>query len=87
MNTTEYNTCVKNPDCNRGGGRGAKFLSLTCPVCGKVFRIAKSRYKIQPQTFCSRECFYDSRFGKDRPRYNEKYSEEIDRLLYGAKED
>ena len=77
-----YDRCVKNPSCPAVGGYGAKFVLLTCPVCGVEYRKRKSvvdyQYEHSGQTafYCSGECFYKSR----RKSHQTKYAENIKRI-------
>jgi YHS domain-containing protein len=64
------------------GGNGAKFVILTCPICGKEFRRHKSvvdgLYERTGQThfYCSRECFHES----IRKSHKSEYEENIARI-------
>ena len=79
---TKYNKCVKKPTCPLVGGRGAEFVILTCPICGKVFRQLKSRvdnlYEKYGQThfYCSHECHYESM----RKSHKTEYEKNIKRI-------
>ena len=79
----KYAKCVSNPKCPRVGTRGAEFITITCPVCGKEFRMSKARYDKYPQIYCSRDCYLFSRWGDSDKTHLKKYREEIDKLLYG----
>jgi YHS domain-containing protein len=77
-----YASCVKNPSCAAVGGRGAKFVILVCPVCGKEFRRLKSEvdffYEYRGQTvfYCSRACSAEAQ----RKSHKSKYEKNITRI-------
>jgi len=78
----KYSRCVNKPSCPAVGGRGAKFVILTCPICGKEFRILKSKadYKYekygQTQFHCSKECYWESK----RKSHTTEYEKNIKRI-------
>ena len=82
-NRIVYNKCVKNPSCSRVGGKGAEFVILTCPICGKEFRKQKSAVDYeyqrsgQTQFYCSRECYWESL----RKTHKSEYEKKITKLL------
>jgi len=77
-----YRRCVKNPTCPAVGGNGAKFVVLTCPICGIQFRKRQARvdynYQKYGQThnYCSRACHQESR----RKSHETEYSKKIKQL-------
>jgi len=78
----KYFKCVKIPSCPLVGGNGAKFVILTCPICGKEFRLSKARvdyqYERAGQThfYCSRECYHES----IRKSHKSEYEKNINRI-------
>lgn len=78
----KYYRCVKKPTCPVVGRRGAEFVILICPICGKEFRQRKSKvdwqYENKGQTlfYCSKACFYES---KRKARQTE-YEKNIKRI-------
>ena len=78
----KYDRCVKKPSCPAVGGNGAKFVVLTCPICGKEFRRRKAwvdyQYENKGQThfYCSRECQYESM----RKSHTTEYEKNIKRI-------
>ena len=78
----KYNRCVKKTSCPAVGGKGAEFVILTCPICGKEFRKLKSYvdnvYERRGQThfYCSRECHNESM----RKSHTTEYEKNIKRI-------
>ena len=78
----KYYRCVKKTSCPAVGGYGADFVTLTCPICGKEFRLRKAyvdyRYENRGQThfYCSRECQYESM----RKSHTTEYEKNIKRI-------
>ena len=78
----KYVKCVKKPSCLLAGGNGAKFVILTCPICGKEFRKSKAKvdywYERTGRThfYCSRECYLESM----RKSHKSEYEKNIARI-------
>ena len=78
----KYYACVKHPSCPAVGGNGAKFVTLTCPICGEEFRRSKSRIDTDYQRrgttkfYCSRECQFESM----RKSHKSEYEKNITRI-------
>ena len=77
-----YYKCVKKPSCPAVGGYGAKFVVLTCPICGKEIRKLESTvnklYRLRSQTkfYCSRSCYWESQ----RKARQTEYEKNIKRI-------
>lgn len=78
----KYRKCVKNPACPAVGGRGAKFVTFTCEVCGTEFRRRKKcvdwnyEHHGSLPRFCSKSCMAVAQ----RKDYKPPYARNIERI-------
>lgn len=48
--------CISCASKSNARKRGAQHFDLQCPICGKSFRLSKSRYLSASKHYCSKKC-------------------------------